>query len=136
MAEAYLARDQPEQAADQAKIALDLNPNSREARSAFKRAIGVPQVGTADELIRYCRTLASQGKIEKALRILNRVVRKSNGHCAECRSALASVYETANRYEEAISEWQAYAIEAPERALSEKTALRVEKLRREAILKR
>jgi O-antigen ligase len=136
MAEAHLGRDQRELAANQARFALDLNPNSSAARSALKRALGVPQSGKTEELIRYGQSLASKGKIKKALRILRRAVERSNGRCAECRSALASVYETANLYQEAISEWEAYALEAPERALAEKTALRIENLKREATLKR
>ena len=136
MAEAYLAQDRQEQAANEARIALALNPNSIVARSTLKRALGVPQSGKTEELIRYGHSLASKGMIKKAVRILNRALRRSNGHCAECRSALAQMYEAANRYQEAISEWEAYAKEAPERAMAEKTALRVEKLKSEAMLKR
>ena len=135
LAEAYLARGDREEAANQARFALELNPHSDEARSAFKRAMGIPQAGKPEELIRYGRSLASDGKIKQALRVLRRAVRRSHGHCADCRSALASLCETANLYQEAILEWQAYAIEAPERVLTEKTALRVERLKREAMLK-
>ena len=136
MAEALLGSEQRDQAADQARYALDLNPNSNAARSALKRALGIPQSGKPEDLVRYGQSLASKGKIKKALRILRRAVEKSKGGCAECRSALASVYESAQRYQEAISEWEAYAREAPKRALAEKTALRIENLKREVMQKR
>jgi tetratricopeptide (TPR) repeat protein len=136
MSEAYLAQDQREEAAREARIALALMPSSIAARSTLKRALGVPQSGKTDELIRYGQSLASKGKIKKAVRILHRAVQRSNGHCAECRSALAQIYEGAGRYPEAITEWEAYAKEAPERAIAETTALRIEKLRSDAMLRR
>lgn len=134
MAEAYLARDEREQAAHEAQLALFLNPNLRVARSALKRARGIPlPTDGPDNFIRYAQKLASEGKIEKARLLLLRALRKADGHCADCHRALALLYESTNRHQEAVSEWKAYALEAPERALIEKTALRIERLQRQAM---
>ena len=132
MAEAYLEKGDREEAASEARLALYLDPNSREARSALRRARGAPKTtGNAEMLITYARALAAGGLFQKARLVLLRAIRKSDGHCAECHSALASLYEQAEMYAEAISEWHAYEREAPEQALAEKTALRIERLMRE-----
>ncbi len=134
MAEAYLARDERDAATSEARLALDLDSNSREGRSALKRARRVPESSDKPaELISYARTLAGEGNTDKARRVLLRAIRKSRGHCPECHSALASLYEGAGLFPDAISEWEAYAREAPEQALAEKTALRIERLRREGM---
>jgi O-antigen ligase len=133
MAEAHLARDEPELAAAEAQLALSLNPNSGEARRALKRANGVPPATDKPEkYIRYAQDLAGKGNVEKARRVLLRALRRSGNHCADCHNALASLYETENRYPEAIAEWKAYSLEAPERALAEKIAQRIERLQRQA----
>jgi O-antigen ligase/tetratricopeptide (TPR) repeat protein len=132
MAEADLGRGDREGAASEARVALYLNPNSREARSALKRARGAPKSSDdPEQLIKYARELAGEGSFEKARRVLLRTIRKADGHCAECHSALASLCEGAGLYADAISEWHAYEREAPEQALAEKTALRIERLMRE-----
>ncbi|HWO00508.1 MAG TPA: O-antigen ligase family protein [Blastocatellia bacterium] len=129
MAEAHLARDEREEAANEARLALELNPYSGPARSAFKRARGIPESGKPEDVLRFGQALASKGNRDRALRVLRQAARKSQGRCPDCHSALAALCETANLYDEAISEWEEYAREAPERAALEKTALRIEKLR-------
>lgn len=132
MAEAYLGKGDREEAAREARLALDLNLHSSAARSALKRARGVPKpTDNPEELIPYARRLAAAGFFDKARLVLRRAIRKAGGHCAECHSALALLYEQAGSNADAISEWQAYEQEAPERALTEKTALRIERLKRE-----
>jgi O-antigen ligase len=131
MAEAYLGNGDREAAESEARLALYLNPHSPEARSAFNRARGTPMsTDSPEKLIQYARALAGRGLFEKARRVLLRAIRKSEGQCAECHSALASLCEGAGLYAEAISEWEAYEREAPEQALAEKTASRIERLRR------
>lgn len=131
MAEADLAKGDRDEAAREARLAVFLDPNSREARLALKRAMGVPKpTDDPQKLISYAKATAAGGFFEKARRVLVRGIRKSGGHCAECHSALASLCEQAGRYAEAISEWQAYEREAPARALAEGTAARIERLKR------
>lgn len=137
LAEAYLGKGDREAAAREARLALDLNPNSSDARSAIKRARGAPKpTGNTEVLIQYARELASEGLFDKARRVLLRAIRKSGGHCANCHSALALLYEQAGRNADAIGEWEAYEREAPEQALAEKTAMRIERLKREAMQER
>jgi len=134
MAEAYLGNDDREAAATEARLALTLNPYSHEARSALKRARGIPgPTDDPEKLVSYARALAANGLFEKARRFLLRAVRKSSGHCAECHSALGLLYEGAGLYADAISEFEAYQREAPELALREKTASRIERLKREGM---
>lgn len=136
MAEAYLARGDRAAAASEAQLALYLDPNSRGSRSALKKATGVPNSSDKpEELISYARALVAEGNSDKARRVLLRAIRRSRGHCPECHSALASLYESAELYEDAISEWVAYAQEAPDQAFAQKTALRIERLRREGMQK-
>ncbi|MEK6304617.1 MAG: O-antigen ligase family protein [Acidobacteriota bacterium] len=137
LAEAHLARGEHELAAREAQLALNVNPNSGEARSAFKRARSIPDAtDDPEELIAYAKTLARDGKSNKARRILLRAIDKSGGPCPNCHAALAVLYEEASLYGKAIAEWEAYAREAPERASEEKTILRIERLQREAASKR
>jgi len=137
MAEAYLGKGDRGAAAREARLALDLNPHSGDARSALKRARGTPKpAGDTEMLIEYARGLAADGLFDKARRVLLRVIRKSNGDCAHCHSALALLYEQAGRNADAIGEWEAYEREAPERALTEKTSMRIERLKREVTQER
>lgn len=133
LAEANLASGKHEQAAREAKLALDLNPNSREARFALKRAQRIPdRIDDPEGLIAYAKTLARDERFDKARRILRRAIKKSGGHCPDCHAALAALYEGAGSYDMAIAEWEAYALEAPQRASEEKTNLRIESLRQKA----
>jgi tetratricopeptide (TPR) repeat protein len=133
MAEALLAKGERKEAAGEARVAMDLSPHSREARSAFKRAGGMPlSAERVEELIRHGRALANQGMTDAARRLILRAMHRSDGPCADCHSALASLYETENRYEEAIAEWEAFAREAPERAVTERISSRVEMLKQRA----
>jgi O-antigen ligase/tetratricopeptide (TPR) repeat protein len=133
MAEALLAKGERKEAAGEARVAMDLSPHSREARSAFKRAGGMPlSAERVEELIRHGRALANQGMTDAARRLILRALHRSDGPCADCHSALASLYETENRYEEAIAEWEAFAREAPERAMAERISSRVEMLKQRA----
>lgn len=137
LAEAYLGKGDREAAAREARLALDLNPNSSDARSALKRARGAPKpTGNTEVLIQYARGLAAEGLFDKARRVLLRAIRKSGGHCANCHSALALLYEQAGRNAGAIGEWEAYEREAPEQAVAEKTAMRIERLKREVTQER
>lgn len=137
LAEAYLGKGDREAAAREARLALDLNPNSSDAKSALKRARGAPKpTGNTEELIEYARGLAAEGLFDKARRVLLRTIRKSAGHCAHCHSALALLYEQAGRNADAIGEWEAYEREAPEQALAEKTSMRIERLKREVTQER
>lgn len=133
MSEALLARGERKEAAGEARVAMDLNPHSREARSAFRRAGGVPlSADRVEKLIRRSRALADQGKTDQARRVILHAIRRSDGPCAECHGALASLYEAESLYEEAIAEWQAFAREAPERAVAERITSRVEMLKQKA----
>lgn len=132
LAEAYLGKGDREEAAREARLALDLNPYSGDARSALKRARGVPKATDDVEVItEYARGLAAEGRSDRARRVLLRTIRNSGGHCAHCHSALALLYEQAGRNAEAIAEWEAYEREAPEQAFAEKTSMRIGRLKRE-----
>jgi O-antigen ligase len=133
MAEALLARGERKEAAGEARIAIDLSPHSLEAQSAFKRAGGFPlSADRIEELIRHSRALAEQGRTDRARQLILRAIRRSNGPCADCHSVLASLYETENHYEEAIAEWQAFAREAPDRAVTDRISSRIEMLKQRA----
>ena len=132
LAEAYLARDEHESAALEAQLALRLDPDSDEARSAFKRAKEIPQAGTRDELIQYARLLISQGKTSYAIRIVQRAIHRSTVPCPDCHAILAKLYETSAQYTEAISEWEAFARLAPEQSRAQQTDLHIEELRKKA----
>jgi O-antigen ligase/tetratricopeptide (TPR) repeat protein len=133
LAEAYLTREERDSAALEAELALRLDPKSDAARSALKRAKEIPAGGTADELIRYARRLANQGKNNYAIRIVERAIQRSAGPCLDCHSMLAKLYETAEQYPEAISEWEAYKRLAPERARAEETDGHIAELKKKAV---
>jgi tetratricopeptide (TPR) repeat protein len=133
MAEGLLARGERKEAAVEARVAIDLSPHSLEAQSAYRRAGGLPlSADRIEELIRHSRALAEQGKTDRARHMILRAISRSDGPCPDCHGALASLYETENRYEEAIAEWQAFAREAPERAAAERISSRVEMLKQRA----
>ena len=133
MAEGLLARGERRKAAGEARVAMDLGPHSLEALSAYRRAGGLPlSADRIEELIRRSRALAEQGKTDRARQVILRAIRRSDGPCADCHAALASLYETENRYEEAVAEWQAFARDAPERAVTERISSRVEMLKQRA----
>jgi O-antigen ligase/tetratricopeptide (TPR) repeat protein len=133
MAEALLARGERKEAAGEARVAMDLSPHSREAQSAFRRAGGLPlSADRIEKLIRRSRALADQGMTDQARRVIRHAIRRSDGPCADCHAELASLYETERLYEEAIAEWQAFAREAPERAVAEGISSRVEMLKQKA----
>jgi O-antigen ligase/tetratricopeptide (TPR) repeat protein len=133
MAEGLLARGERKEAAGEARVAMDLSPHSLEALSAYRRAGGLPlSADRIEELIRRSRAFAEQGKTDRARQVILRAIRRSDGPCPDCHAALASLYETENRYEEAIAEWQAFAREAPERAVAERISSRVEMLKQRA----
>jgi Tfp pilus assembly protein PilF len=137
MAEADLGKGDRKAAASEARLALSLNPHSADARSALKRATGAPRsTDNPEELVRYARGLMADGFLEKARLVLLRAVRKSGGHCVDCHSTLAMLYEQTGRNTDAVSEWQAYEREAPQQALAEKTALRIDRLKREGTQER
>lgn len=130
MAEAYLDRQDREAATREARLAVSLNPVSTEARSALKRATGVPDSSAkSSQLVSYARSLAADGKFIRARRFLVRAIRKARGPCPDCHSALAAVFEATGMYPEAISEWEAFSREAPDRAAAEQTSSRIERLR-------
>lgn len=132
MAEALLARKEMERATAEARLAMALNPGSREAISVFKRASRSPLTAEQiQKMIEKSRMFLSQGKLEKARSILLRAIRNSSNKCPDCHNALASVYEKLGMYESAISELQSYAQDAPGRALAEQIDLRISKLRQE-----
>ena len=130
LAEAHLARAERESAELHAQLALALDPASQAARSALKRAKQIPQAGTPDELIQYARSLASKGKTSHAIRIAQRAINRSAGTCPDCHAILAKLYETAERYSEAISEWEAYQRLTPEHARTEQAGRHIDELKK------
>lgn len=136
MAEAYLARGQRRQAAQEAHVANYLNQDSPAAQSAYKRSGGLLLTpDQTEKLLARSRKFTSEGQTDSARRILRRVLRRLDDPCPDCHRALASLYEAASRYEKAITEWQAYAREAPDRAAAEQIPLRIEQLKQKASAK-
>jgi O-antigen ligase/Tfp pilus assembly protein PilF len=130
MAEAYLAEGDREHAAREAEIALEISPSLRQAKSALVRAGGATVApASVEKSLERGRQLLSEGKIEKAERVLLRAIRKSSGRCAECHRLLATVYEQANLFVDAITEWQSFLRETPDRATAEQTARHIEMLK-------
>ncbi len=110
MAEYYLAQGDRERAAREAEIALSLKPASRRAAKALARAAGEGRVFelTSKKSVERALRLAEAGRVEQAERTLLRALRKSVIPCAECRRALAEVYEIAGSCGKAVSEWQEF----------------------------
>jgi O-antigen ligase/Flp pilus assembly protein TadD len=133
MAEAYFAAGESEAAEREANFALSLNTNSSEARSVLRRLRGAPETaGNREEMLRYGRNLAKAGNFKKARSVFLRALQSSVAPCPDCHSALGSLYESAELYNEAIAEWQAFAREAPDRALAESTNSRIKRLTKAA----
>ena len=134
MAEAYLAEGNREEARREALFALDINPNSQEARSALRRARGMkdPSQMTVEELLSYARKDADQGMMKKAERKLLRAIKRARGQCPDCHRALALIYEATNSCDEAITEWQVLLRQDPARASAEQAQSRIEKLKRKS----
>lgn len=131
MAEAYLAEGNREQAAREAEIALDINPSLRQARIILARARGESEPGrpTVEESIERARGFIGAGKPARAERVLRRAIARSRAPCPECHRLLASIYEAANLYENAIAEWQSFVTQAPDRASAKGAASRMDALR-------
>lgn len=131
MAEAYLAEGNREQAAREAELALGINPSLRQARIILARARGESEPGHAaiEESIERARGFISAGKPAKAERVLRRAIARSRAPCPECHRLLASIYEAANLYENAIAEWQSFITQAPDRASAQGAASRIDALR-------
>jgi O-antigen ligase len=133
LAEAYLASGDRYRAAQEAEIALDLDPSSSEARDVLARARGdstsTPE--RIEDLIASAIHRAEAGKSSKAHRLLHRAIKLSTGQCPDCHRALALIYEGEKQYENAIAEWQIFISQAPDRVSAERVASRIEALRQE-----
>jgi tetratricopeptide (TPR) repeat protein len=131
MAEAYLAEGNREQAAREAELALDINPSLRQARIVLARARGKPGPGraTVEESIERARGFISAGKPARAEKVLRRAIARSRTPCPECHRLLASIYEAANLYEDAITEWRSFMTEAPDKASAKDAASRIDALK-------
>jgi O-antigen ligase len=134
MAEAYLAEGDREQAAREAEIALEINPSLRQARIVLARARGESEPGraTIEESIERARGFISRGKPARAERVLRRAIARSRAPCPECHRLLASIYEAANLYENAIAEWQSFMTQAPDRASAQGAVSRIDALRQKS----
>jgi O-antigen ligase len=134
MAEAYLAEGNRDQAAREAELALGINPSMRQAKIILARARGESEPGhaTVDESIERARGFISRGKPARAERVLRRAIARSRAPCPECHRLLASIYEAANLYENAIAEWQSFITQAPDRASAERAASRIDALRQKS----
>jgi tetratricopeptide (TPR) repeat protein len=130
MAEALLTAGDWDDAETEATRALELYPHSKEAKSIFKRTRWQPllQSKTLDALTAHCQNLIRSGKALKAEKFLIRQIRETSEPCPDCHRALAVLYETSERYSDAIAEWQIFRREAPEQAAREGIALRLEGL--------
>jgi O-antigen ligase/tetratricopeptide (TPR) repeat protein len=130
MAEAYLAEGDRDQAVREAELALDINPSARDARSMLRRLrMGFKKPSPEiEERIERGRGLASAGKTDKARIVLKHAIIRAKGPCPECHSALASVYESAKLYKEAIAEWQIFIKQTPDREAAEQARRQVDML--------
>jgi Tfp pilus assembly protein PilF len=132
LAEAYLASADRNRAAQEAEIALDLDPTSSQAKSVLARARGETEsLETRIEgIIAQAHKRAEAGKLDQARKVLGRALKLSNGPCPECHRALALVYEAGNQYQKAITEWLTFMTEAPDRGSADQIASRIESLKR------
>ncbi|MGA9769516.1 MAG: O-antigen ligase family protein [Blastocatellia bacterium] len=131
MAESYLAEGNLEEAKREARIALEINPNSKEAVSALKRSRGVKETArqTVEELLNRGQDDADQGRMKKAQKKITHALRKARGQCAECHRALAAIYETTRQYDKALAEWSSFLEQTSDRAAREKAQSRIESLK-------
>jgi tetratricopeptide (TPR) repeat protein len=134
MAEAYLAEGNREEAEREATAALDINPNSQEARSALRRARGIKDTAqqSVEELLTRGQDDANQGRTKKARKKILYALRKARGQCLACHRALASIYEGERQYDKAIKEWRIFLEQAPDRAGREEAQSRIESLKQKA----
>lgn len=134
MAEAWLMEGDAAAAQREAEAALEINPNSREARQVFKRARGddVLAKQSVDSLLKLARDYSDQGKLRKARRRLQRALQKSIGNCLECHRRLALIYEAEEQREKAITEWQAVAAQATDRATIQEALSRINLIKQKA----
>ena len=130
MAESYLARKDSASAKEEAKLAMLLNPYSSEAQSILKRTReDFDQNATSETVINNTKALVAKGKFRLAERLLRQAIRKSGGKCAECRKALATVFEAQSKNQDAISELEMYLSESPDRARQDGTLAWIARLR-------
>lgn len=151
LAEAYLARGDRESAKREAEASLDLYYGASEAASVLARARGEQPTDdvitkiliesrnqhgagrrSPEELITVARKLAETGKLKRARLKLLTAVSRTDGPCPDCHRELAIVYEKMSRFAAAITEWQTYMAEAPERAAAEQVAARIETLKQKS----
>jgi Tfp pilus assembly protein PilF len=133
VAEAYLNEGNNEAALREARLALQINPFSREARSTLKRARGQKKVerGSPQESIEIANSLARIGKTQKARRTLLRAIAKADGPCPECHRALALLYERDGQSKAAAVEWDKFANETPDAQSAQEARLRAASLMRD-----
>ncbi|MEN3334735.1 MAG: hypothetical protein V7641_4100 [Blastocatellia bacterium] len=134
MAEALLMEGNAPDAQREADAALELNPYSREARQAFKRARGDEDETkqTVEGLLAQARNYTGKGRMHKARRRLLLALQQSSGNCLECHRQLAQIYEAEEQMGKAIAEWQAVVAQASERAIIEQAQSRIEMLKQKA----
>ena len=134
MAEAYLAENNLEEAGREAMFALDINPNSQEARSALRRARGIKDTAqqSVEELLTRGQKDAEQGRMKKARKKIIHAIRKARGQCANCHRSLASIYEAERQYDKAIKEWRIFLEQSTDRAAREEAQSRIESLKQKA----
>jgi O-antigen ligase/Tfp pilus assembly protein PilF len=134
MSEAYLAEGNRKEAEREAAIALDINPHSQEARSAFRRARGVKDKAqqTIEELLARGQADAAHGRTKKARKKITYAIHKARGQCADCHRALASIYETTRQYDKAITEWRSFLDQSTDRAARQEAQARIESLKQKA----
>ena len=131
MAEAHLANGDLDGAAREAQLALDINPSLRQARSALARARGEAEgPPTVEQAVEWARFYKDAGQPLRAERMLRRAIARSLEPCVECHLLLASIYEEANRYDDALTEWETVIRVAPDRASAAKASARIESLKK------
>ena len=130
LAESRLAEGNFEEAIEEARIALSLNPSSNESRSVLERTGGFnTEPSTTTEMLGRGREMIYQGHLEKARRVILRAIRRSNGSCFDCHIALADVYEQTDNLPEAIGELQAAVNDDPVNPGGERVRERIDHLR-------
>lgn len=134
MAEAYLVEGDRERAEIEAKFALELNPNLREAQITLKRAQGRKDMHqqTIEELLASAREFREKGMSKKELKRLLLAVKKSRGQCPDCHRALALVYEDQNLNEKAMDEWRIFIEQSQDRNTIKEAQSRIESLKQRA----
>ncbi|MEW6125528.1 MAG: O-antigen ligase family protein [Acidobacteriota bacterium] len=127
MAEAWLANDDRERAAEEAEIAIRLNPSSAEARSALIRARnGQLNIAMQDWLKRAHRA-ERKGRFTDAKEWLAQAL--SAGSCPACHQLLAAIYEKEQQYRAAIKEWEVLAHEPQQEVSTSEITAHIEFLK-------